>query len=1357
MSSAARRIAADFLREEMQMDGIKSSELSKIFENEPPTLTTFLRDAKYLNHMRPTLPGVDDQGYAFDLYPIQYDFVRNFEQIFHPELYIAMVEEFGDYWSPLPMKHMFVADWGKACKSPDSTVYNPTTGEWDTLRDFVAGPVASAYGEDGKVFVANGTDAFKVGEGAMYTVTTQTGKKTKVYEGHKFLGWGQEEYPSGKKVKYFSKSKAPAWKRLVDLKVGDHIATSSFVPEPTHPINMPDWEVEWTGLMIGDGSMGSSSRADAHCVLTVGDKSPITFNHVLGLIEERGLNATVRHRHGASLISPSQKVVRRGGNPLREVLFKHELMGHTAGTKFIPKEFFKLSNRQIALLISRLIDTDGWVSKSNTWEVGYGTISEQLADDVIHLLLRLGVVAEKKVKKGTYKDQPYKSFQVKIRKQRDLETLLPQLNLLDKEPRRLAAMEWLGESRGGNLHSRHGDMVWDRIASIEYEGEGEYWTTTVEGPSSYISDFGILDHNSGKDTTVRVGFVRIASLLSHMVSPQSYFNMAAFDSIQMLNVAATAQQARDAFFDPMKKLFQRNSHLSELFYGDDPAEGAHRIKLKKNIDIISGNSIAENQEGLNLIAACADEISAFKVAEEYKQTGDGRAARGAAQIVGMLRSSSSTRFPKTYKVAQISWPRFAGDAIEKAVAQGNKSIKEMGEDKSPWFVSGPHATWEVRPNTTKADFQAHYDEDPEQADAMYACKPPKSTNIFIRDEVSIDAAFETVQEEPIQVDYYWGPPPAKDIQNAPEGVVVQDGWQVKFTFSPSLKPRVGALYCLHGDMAIKGDRAGIAMSHVKSYRGEGEDERPMYKNDFTFTFESDLKVSPPREVQIRWYRQLIWELIERGFEIDTVTFDQFQCLSGDTRIPLLDGTTKTMKELEGKENFWVYSIDKDGSIVPGLAKSARWTGYRSDMVEVELDNGEIVNATKDHRFMLRDGTYTEAENLKAGDSLMPLYRRMRKVSPSSAEYEQVWHPERGKGRNRWQFTHSMVSRKMYGDLPKGWVTHHVDHSKTNNEPDNLLQMSSEDHSSLHKSLQCDFGKFWADPEWRKAHTTRISRAVSARQTGIFGRATNRYEPTYDMDAIESAHADLISKGLTPTKGAMRDSLGIAQGTLYDRVREAGYSSWKDFRNQHETISPEALKQRRHRAKKPPVNHKVVSVKQSPPVEVYDLEVAEHHNFATEAGVFVHNSFDMMQTLEMYGIGSGLLSLDRNDKVYQNFKDIILDGRLESYRPEPHIDSLVMSEIKRLRRSGRKIDHPPAFSKDAADALAGSIFNAREAGGEEDGYDLLDFDQSEDGEDEWHPDEMAMIFAGSGDGSGMDGLFGSGSPRPNPFAGTGYFK
>ena len=403
---------------------------------------------------------------------------------------------------------------------------------------------------------------------------------------------------------------------------------------------------------------------------------------------------------------------------------------------------------------------------------------------------------------------------------------------------------------------------------------GDYWAP-LPMKNMFAAEQG---KGSGKDTIVRIGVVRIASLLQSMRSPQGYFNMPSSDAITILNVAATAQQARDAFFDPLKRLYQTNEYLSGHFHGDTPADGASRIRLNNNVFIQSGNSLAENQEGHNLIAACADEISAFKTVAETASKGDGRAARTSKQIVDMLRTSASSRFPETYKVAQISWPRFQGDAIEQAMAEGNNSIKKFGYEKSRWYTSGPYATWEVRPGLTKEDFAEFYEADPEQADMMYACKPPRASNTFIRNLTAIEEAFSYVKEDhPVTVDYYFGPLPSKSGVEVPDSVESPDSWQVQFTFSEDLIPKEGALYCLHGDLAITGDRAGIAMSHTKGYvEDTAGDERPIIENDFVFTFESALGLTPPREVQIRWYRQLVWELIDRGFDIYSVTFDGFQ-------------------------------------------------------------------------------------------------------------------------------------------------------------------------------------------------------------------------------------------------------------------------------------------------------------------------------------------------------------------------------------------------------------------------------------------------------------------------------------------------
>ena len=49
------------------------------------------------------------------------------------------------------------------------------------------------------------------------------------------------------------------------------------------------------------------------------------------------------------------------------------------------------------------------------------------------------------------------------------------------------------------------------------------------------------------------------------------------------------------------------------------------------------------------------------------------------------------------------------------------------------------------------------------------------------------------------------------------------------------------------------------------------------------------------------------------------------CLTGDTKVPLLDGTEVAMSDLVGRNKFWVYSLNDGGLLRPGLGHSARLT------------------------------------------------------------------------------------------------------------------------------------------------------------------------------------------------------------------------------------------------------------------------------------------------------------------------------------------------------------------------------------------------------------------------------------------------
>lgn len=427
---------------------------------------------------------------------------------------------------------------------------------------------------------------------------------------------------------------------------------------------------------------------------------------------------------------------------------------------------------------------------------------------------------------------------------------------------------------------RHFEQVYNPETYIALvEQLGEEWMP-VRMVNTII---GLYGKGGGKDLCCRLSISRVADLLLNLRSPQGYFGIPETDEIQMLNVAVSAPQAQTAFFRPMRNMLVKSPRFEGKFRsGNAPGDNAKSIPLTKNLELISGHSEAESQEGMNLIAAIADEIGAFKTESESKLSAGRVNAQTADYIIDMLRSSASTRFPKNYKLGLISYPRYEGDAIMRAVEEGRQDNVKNG-DKSKFYVSGPYATWEVNPRVTKADFQEDYDRDPEFAQAKYECKPPKAADRFLRSDIAIYSGFHREEDPMIEVEYYWGVPNTTPHEHLDDP---KPGWQVKFFISPDLIPMDGAIYALHGDIALRQDKAGIAMSHVSQYRespysNDQSATQPVVKVDFVTSFSADMAAEvdgeiQPREVKIDWYRQLVFELMSRGFTIGSVTFDGFQ-------------------------------------------------------------------------------------------------------------------------------------------------------------------------------------------------------------------------------------------------------------------------------------------------------------------------------------------------------------------------------------------------------------------------------------------------------------------------------------------------
>lgn len=848
------------------------------------------------------------------------------------------------------------------------------------------------------------------------------------------------------------------------------------------------------------------------------------------------------------------------------------------------------------------------------------------------------------------------------------------------------------------------------LAQSSDPGTREYWQAPCGNVNFITLQWG---KGGGKDHTCRVMSARVSYLLLCLPSALDYYGFASQDEIHLINVASSSQQANRAFFGPLRRAIMRKGCWLEQFA--DPLVGSIRFPFG---EAISGHSDAETQEGLNILLGVADELDAFKRQEEleaHRPSASRESTKSAEAILKMMRSSMITRFPQVGKNVRISYPRYKGSMIQQLTQEARKEQQRRG-DGSRHYVSGPLATWQVNPLRKRSDFDQEYEDDPVLSKSRYECDPAAAVNPYFSNEVAIESCVQEVEQDPLRVRYE--PEMHRVIHPDGDQAAIRS-WTTVYDFSAALTPKRGAIYAMHADLAVRKDRAGVCMAHVASMEEQevvGKDptgtdvhmseRRPVVQVDFLISYEANLSLSPPREIQVRWARELCLELRRRGFNVRWFSYDGYQCLSGDVKVPLLDGTTKTMRELEGSSPFWVYSL-RDGRVVPGLCTKAWCTGQRDDMVEVELDNGEKVRTTADHLWMLRDGTYQRADELQPGDSLMPLYRRLKPLSQDTPEamYEQVWHPEPDGSGKRWRFTHSMVSHYCYGPLSKGWVTHHKNVDRLDNRPDNLVQMTRQAHSALHRQMgEGKFARLWSDPEWSAQHRERLSRRRTAEQLGKTGSESKRYRHDITFQDVLRVPHSLVEAGQRLTWRVVAAELGCDQVPLYERLRAEGYASWKEFKWSVRPRSYGALATAKHEAKKRAVNHKVVAVRPSHPEKVYDLQVEEHHNFALGAGVFVHNSVDSMQILEANGIESKKVSTDLSTEPYRGLRDMFNEGRVRlplCYPPDREPD--VLRELYGLNKQPNgKLDHPVDGAKDLADSLACAVQGAVQRGGQEDG-------------------------------------------------------
>ena len=157
-------------------------------------------------------------------------------------------------------------------------------------------------------------------------------------------------------------------------------------------------------------------------------------------------------------------------------------------TKTVPNIVFKLEKSQLSLFLNRLFATDGWATVLNSGQsqLGYCTVSEKLARQIQHLLLRFGIIAALKKRSVKYNDTRRPAWQLDITDALSIKHFIAEIGIFGKE----AALAKVTAAISQKRYQTNRDLIpieiWEQIAAAK---GSETWSSLAKraGIKSYTN------------------------------------------------------------------------------------------------------------------------------------------------------------------------------------------------------------------------------------------------------------------------------------------------------------------------------------------------------------------------------------------------------------------------------------------------------------------------------------------------------------------------------------------------------------------------------------------------------------------------------------------------------------------------------------------------------------------------------------------------------------------------------------------------------------------------------------------------------------------------------------------------------
>ena len=222
------------------------------------------------------------------------------------------------------------------------------------------------------------------------------------------------------------------WRDLESIAVGEHIAVPRALPSGPRA-TWPAHEVIALGHLLAEGNLGHPSGVYYY------NQDEAAVADFIAAAESFSNVRCTRTTHKGTESVYTGRVDRKAPNGIFEWARDLDMLGKTAPNKEVPASAFTLGNEQIGLLLGRMWDGDGHINPRDA-SAYYATSSKRLAQQVQHLLLRLGILGRMRSVMFPYRGGQRIGYQLFVTGVENLRPFAERVGCYLVAPAKLAAM-----------------------------------------------------------------------------------------------------------------------------------------------------------------------------------------------------------------------------------------------------------------------------------------------------------------------------------------------------------------------------------------------------------------------------------------------------------------------------------------------------------------------------------------------------------------------------------------------------------------------------------------------------------------------------------------------------------------------------------------------------------------------------------------------------------------------------------------------------------------------------------------------------------------------------------------------------